>query len=56
MNNSPQAARANTAKINGLSSDSYDNLTGSYTLNTADGSVLGHTRSRSDSWNTTKPC
>lgn len=43
-----------TAKINGLSSDSYDNLTGSYTLNTADGSFSGTLESRSDSWNTTK--
>ncbi len=43
-----------TAKINGLSNDSYDNLTGSYTLNTADGSFSGTLESRSDSWNTTK--
>lgn len=43
-----------TAKINGLSSDSYDNLTGSYMLNTADGSFSGTLESRSDSWNTTK--
>ena len=43
-----------TAKINGLSSDSYDNLTGSYTLNTADGSFSGTLESRYDSWNTTK--
>ena len=43
-----------TAKINGLSNDSYDNLTGSHTLNTADGSFSGTLESRSDSWNTTK--
>ncbi len=35
-------------------SDSYATCTGSYTLNTADGSFSGHTRKPLRSWNTTK--
>ena len=43
-----------TAKINDPNGYLYDNLTGSYTLNTADGSFSGTLESRSENWQTTK--
>lgn len=43
-----------TAKLDKQNDDYGKNMTGSYTLNTADGSFSGTLESRSDSWNTTK--
>lgn len=43
-----------TAKLDKQNDDYVKNMTGSYTLNTADGSFSGTLESRSDSWNTTK--
>lgn len=43
-----------TAKLDKQNDDSGKTMTGSYMLNTADGSFSGTLESRSDSWNTTK--
>ena len=43
-----------TAKLDKQNDDYGQTMTGSYTLNTADGSFSGTLESRSDSWNTTK--
>ena len=43
-----------TAKLDKQNDDYGKTMTGSYTLNTADGSFSGTLESRSDSWNTTK--
>lgn len=43
-----------TAKLDKQNDDSGKTITGSYMLNTADGSFSGTLESRSDSWNTTK--
>lgn len=43
-----------TAKLDKQNDDYEKTMTGSYTLNTADGSFSGTLESRSDSWNTTK--
>lgn len=43
-----------TAKLDKQNDDYRNTMTGSYTLNTADGSFSGTLESRSDSWNTTK--
>lgn len=43
-----------TAKLDKQNDDYGNTMTGSYTLNTADGSFSGTLESRSDSWNTTK--
>ena len=43
-----------TAKLDNQNDDYEKTMTGSYTLNTADGSFSGTLESRSDSWNTTK--
>ena len=43
-----------TAKLDKQNDDYGKTMTGSYMLNTADGSFSGTLESRSDSWNTTK--